>query len=300
MRVLESNISKRRSYQELIEDYKQLVKLRLNLLVVFSTVLGYLIANSTDINFFQLFILAFGGFLTVGAANGINQIIERDSDKLMKRTENRPVATGRISVNNAIIISILMGSIGVFLIGFFLNQLAAGISLVSLLLYGFAYTPLKRISPISVHVGAVPGSLPPVIGYVAASGSVDTMAIFLFAIQFFWQFPHFYSIAWILDEDYSRAGLKLYPIGTPIGKNAALQIVLITAILLPISISAFFTKDLSLVSSIIIFITSAWFLSKSISLYKDLENKSAKKLMFASFLYLPIVLIVILIDKILW
>jgi protoheme IX farnesyltransferase len=300
MRVLESNISKKRSYQELIEDYKQLVKLRLNLLVVFSTVLGYLIGNSTDINFFQLFILAFGGFLTVGAANGINQIIERDSDKLMKRTENRPVATGRISVNNAIIISIFMGSIGVFLIGFFLNQLAAGISLVSLLLYGFAYTPLKRISPISVHVGAVPGSLPPVIGYVAASGSVDTMAIFLFAIQFFWQFPHFYSIAWILDEDYSRAGLKLYPIGTPIGKNAALQILLITAILLPISISAFFTKDLSLVSSIIIFLTSAWFLSKSITLYKDLENKSAKKLMFASFLYLPIVLIVILIDKILW
>ena len=300
MRVLDSNISNTKSLKNIIADYKQLIKLRLNLLVVFSTILGYLIAGVSDVDLFSLFILAIGGFLTVGSANGINQIIEKDSDKLMKRTENRPVATGRISVAEATWVSIAMGAVGIFLIGYFLNELAAIISLISLLLYGFAYTPLKRITPISVHVGAIPGSLPPVIGYVAASGQIDTMAMFLFAIQFFWQFPHFYSIAWILNEDYNRAGLKLYPLGTPIGRNAALQILLITAVLLPLSIVAYFTKDLSAVASILILLTSVWFLNKSIVLFKELENKTAKKLMFASFLYLPIVLIVILIDRILW
>ena len=286
------------AWKQKVTDYNQLVKTRLTFLVVLSAVITYATASfSGGINTIDLVILAVGGFLVTGAANGINQIIEKNYDKLMVRTANRPVATNRMSNMEAALASSAMGVAGVIIIATYLNALAGFIAFVSLVLYAFIYTPMKRISPISVFVGAFPGALPVLIGYTAFSNQITYEALILFGVQFFWQFPHFWSIAWILDDDYKRAGFKMLPTHDK-DKTSALITLAFTVCLLPIGLMPTF-EGFSGITSGIIAIAGGLVLSYfAWRLYQTCDNKDAKRLMFASFLYLPLVQFAYLFDKI--
>ncbi len=281
-----------------LQDYSQLVKLRLSSLVVFSSVVTYFTANHGNVNWMEVAMLSIGGFMVTGAANGINQVIEKDYDKLMLRTANRPVATNRMSVIEASLFSALLGIIGIAIIALFLNQLAGFLALAALLSYAFIYTPLKRITPVSVFVGAFPGALPTLLGWVALTGKIDTSGLILFGIQFFWQFPHFWSIAWILDEDYQRAGFKMLPSSSGRDKITALQTLAFSLVLIPfgfIPVQMGITGPIAGIVGILGGLMLSYF---AFNLYKTCEIKEAKKLMFASFLYLPLVQLAYLIDKI--
>ena len=281
-----------------VTDYNQLVKFRLSFLVVFSSVITYLTASTGAINWFEVAMLSLGGFLVTGAANGINQIIEKDFDKLMLRTANRPVATNRMSVTEASLVCLSMGLSGVLIIGFFLNPLCGWISFAALMSYAFVYTPLKRISPVSVFVGAFPGALPTMLGWVAFTGKIDMPAILLFGVQFFWQFPHFWSIAWILDDDYKRAGFKMLPSTPGRDKGTALQTLAFSLVLIPIGMLPT-QYGITGITSAIIAVAGGLMLSYlSFKLFKTCDNKDAKRLMFASFIYLPVVQLAYLFDKI--
>lgn len=281
-----------------VTDYNQLIKTRLSFLVVLSAALTYgTAAFNAGVNWFDLSMLVLGGFLVTGSANGINQIIEKNFDKLMVRTANRPVATNRMSISEAGFASAMMGIAGVFVMGTFLNPLTGVVSLISLVLYAFIYTPMKRISPISVFIGAFPGALPVLIGYTAFSGQITYEALILFGVQFFWQFPHFWSIAWILDDDYKRAGFKMLPTYAK-DKTSALITLAFTVCLLPIGLMPTFEGYTGIVSGIVAILGGLMLCYFAFRLYKTCDNKDAKKLMFASFLYLPIVQLAYLLDKI--
>ena len=281
-----------------LSDYNQLVKFRLTFLVVFSSVVTFLTASTGSINWFNAAMLALGGFLVTGAANGINQVIEKDFDKLMLRTANRPVATNRMSVTEASLVSLIMGITGVFIIRFYLNPLSGWLALGALMSYAFIYTPLKRVSPISVFVGAFPGAIPTLLGWVAVSGSLTMPAIILFGVQFFWQFPHFWSIAWILDDDYKRAGFKMLPSTPGRDKGTALQALIFSLVLIPIGMLPY-QYGVSGVPSAIIGALGGLMLSYySFKLFRSCDMADAKKLMFASFVYLPLVQLAYLFDKI--
>jgi protoheme IX farnesyltransferase len=279
-------------------DYNQLVKVRLTSLVVFSSVITYLTASHGAINWFELTMLAIGGFLVTGSANGINQVIEKDFDKLMQRTANRPVATNRMSVIEASIFSGIIGIIGVSMIALFLNQISGILAFAALISYAFIYTPLKRISPISVFVGAFPGAIPTMLGWVAFTGKLDTSALVLFGVQFFWQFPHFWSIAWILDDDYKRAGFKMLPSTPGRDKSTALQTLAFSLVLIPIGMLPAQMGISGMISGIVGILGGLMLSYYSFRLFKSCEIKDAKKLMFASFIYLPMVQLAYLIDKI--
>ena len=286
------------NFSQKVTDYNQLVKTRLTFLVVLSAVISYATAAfNQGIVWFDMFILIIGGTLVTGSSNGINQIIEKNYDKLMVRTANRPVATNRMSVTEAVIASSLMGVVGVLLMGYYLNTLSGGIAALSLLLYAFIYTPMKRISPISVFIGAFPGALPVLIGYTAFSGTLNYEALILFGVQFFWQFPHFWSIAWILDDDYKRAGFKMLPTYAK-DKKSALITLAFTICLLPIGLMPTFEGYTGLTSGIVAIAGGLMLSYFSFRLYKTCDNKDAKRLMFASFLYLPLVQFAYLFDKI--
>ncbi len=286
------------TWSQKLKDYSELVKLRLNLLVVFSSAISYAMAAAGNINWLQLGMLSLGGFLVVGASNGINQIIEKDFDKLMIRTANRPIATQRMSVTEASIASALMGIAGVLILGLFLNQMSAILAFAALLSYAFLYTPLKRISPISVFVGAFPGAIPPMLGWVAVTGTIGVEAIILFLIQFFWQFPHFWSIAWVLDDDYKRAGFKMLPSKEGRDKKSALQNLSFTLVLIPLSFIPLMYNMTGTISAYILLASGLVLLYQSYRLFKTCSIADAKKLMFASFLYLPVVQLSLFFDKI--
>ena len=286
------------SLRQKVTDYNQLVKTRLTFLVVLSAAITYATAAySQGIIWFDMFILVLGGTLVTGASNGINQIIEKNYDKLMVRTANRPVATNRMSSTEAGIASMLMGIAGVLLMGYYLNPLAGGIAAVSLVLYAFIYTPMKRVSPISVFIGAFPGALPVLIGYTAFTGVLTYEALILFGVQFFWQFPHFWSIAWILDDDYKRAGFKMLPTYAK-DKKSALITLAFTICLLPIGLMPMFEGYTGIISGIIAILGALMLSYFSFRLYITCDNKDARHLMFASFLYLPLVQLAYLFDKI--
>ncbi len=281
-----------------VSDYNQLVKFRLTFLVVFSSVVTFLTASAGAINWFNAAMLALGGFFVTGAANGINQVIEKDFDKLMLRTANRPVATNRMSVTEASIVCTLMGILGVFIISYYLNPLSGWLALGALMSYAFIYTPLKRISPVSVFVGAFPGAIPTLLGWVAVSGTINMPAIILFGVQFFWQFPHFWSIAWILDDDYKRAGFKMLPSTPGRDKGTAFQALTFSLVLIPIGMLPY-QYGISGVPSAVIGALGGLMLSYySYKLFRSCEMADAKKLMFASFIYLPLVQLAYLLDKI--
>ncbi len=280
-----------------LKDYQQLMKLNLSMLVVFSSVVGYVIVPELKVEFKSVILLLLGGILVTAAANASNEILERDTDKLMKRTMNRPLPDTRMSVIEAIIFSAITLVLGLIILYSF-NIKSALLALFCYVLYTFIYTPLKRISPISVLVGAIPGSLPCLIGWVAATNHMGSLAAWtLFIIQFFWQFPHFWAIAWIGHEDYEKAGMKMLPSKGKVGQFTASQCVLYSAILIPLSALPMVVGLGGFISVIGLLLGGCWMLYKSILFLKDNSDSNARQVMFASFVYLPLVLITLVVDK---
>lgn len=286
------------NWKSKMSDYNQLIKFRLTFTVVLSSFFGYLLGMEGAVNAVELTALIIGGFLVVASSNGINQIIEKDFDILMTRTENRPIAQNRMSILEAGIFCAVCGIIGVSVLGLFLNTYAALLGFASLMSYAFIYTPLKRVSPLAVLVGAFPGAIPPLLGWVAATGEFGLAAAVLFLIQFFWQFPHFWAIAWILDDDYKKAGYRLLPTPSGRSKASALHVIMYSAVLIPLGVLPYVLDISGMTSMILVTISSILLLLLGVKLYKTLSIKDAKRLMFASIIYNPLVLISLLIDKI--
>lgn len=279
------------------QDYGQLMKFRLSMTVVFSSVMAYAIAAYADVNMLNLLWLFLGGFAITGASNALNEVLEKDPDKLMKRTMNRPLATGRMSVPEAVLIAGLLGTAGIALLWYMFNSSAALLGGLSLLTYSFIYTPLKRLSPVAVFVGAIPGAMPPLIGWVAATGSINNAAIVLFTIQFLWQFPHFWSIAWIAEEDYRKAGFQLLPSKGGKDKFTALQSILYIIALLPVSLLPLWNNWISTWAGVVVFLAGLFFLQRAVKLFRTCEDADARQLMFASIIYLPVVLTTLLLGR---
>jgi len=282
-----------------LKDYIQFAKLRLSSLVVFSAAISFLtVSPHHDLN--KLVWLILGGFLVTAASNGFNQVLERETDKLMSRTMNRPLPTGRMSVNEGITLATLMGCTGLGLLYQFINPLSSLLGLLALLLYVAVYTPLKRKTPFAVFVGAFPGAIPPLLGCVAATegfGTITMQACILYSIQFIWQFPHFWSIAWVLDDDYKKAGFKMLPSPGGRDKASAFQILIYTLFLLPISLSPVFFKMSGTASAIVITACGLAFIYQAQKVFNQLTVNYARNLMFGSFAYLPMVQLAIMIGK---
>ncbi len=278
--------------------YLELLKVRLSMLVAFSCAFGYGLATKGNVNWVTLTMLTLGGFLLSGASGCINQIIERDFDKLMSRTMKRPLPTGRVSVNEAILFALVCLLISFSILTVFTNTLTVVLSFVSMVLYSFVYTPLKRVGPIAVFVGAIPGALPPLLGWIAATGSISHEAMIIFGIQFIWQFPHFWAIAWVADDDYKKAGFKLLPSGGGKDLNTAIQIMVYTMFLIPLGLLPARFGVTGLNSAIVATVCGVAFFAQTFSLMKTGDRQSALRIMFGSFLYLPIVQIAYLLDKV--
>lgn len=279
-----------------MKDYGQLLKLRLASLVVFSAVVSYFMAAENP-DWTTAVLLTLGGFLVTGASNSFNQIIEKDLDRMMSRTENRPMPNSRLSHTEALVFSSIIGIAGIFILWYFMNPLSGILGLAALVSYVGIYTPLKRITPFAVFVGAFPGAIPPMLGWVAVSGEMSIQAIILFAIQFMWQFPHFWALAWILDDDYKKAGFLMLPAADGRSKTSALQVMIYTAGLIPIGILPYVFLMAGPISAVITTICGIYFMAKAIKLHKTLEIADARKLLYASFVYLPVVQLALLFDK---
>jgi protoheme IX farnesyltransferase len=287
--------------KQFLTDFSKLIKFRLTFLVVFSASVTFLIGSKVSIDgvvpgidWTNWLILIAGGFLVTSAANCFNEVIEVDLDKLMTRTKDRPMPAGHMTTGQGLVSGLVMGMLGTWLLGK-LNIETGLLSVFSIFLYAFAYTPLKRKSPIAVFVGAIPGALPPLIGYVAAHGRIDKIAVVLFMVQFVWQFPHFWAIAWVLDDDYKKAGFRLLPT-TRRDKTSAFITLLSTLILIPVSLlptfygfGGFYIAGVSLVAGVVF----AWLAFK---MWLNMDLASARKVMFCSFFYLPLVQLVLLFD----
>lgn len=293
-----SSISQTYLIAEKLKAYYELLKFRLSFLVAFSCGFGYLLGSRGHVDFTVLGMLSLGGFLISGASITVNQVIERRLDKLMKRTMGRPLPTGRVSVPEALVYAAIIAVAGLGLIAMYANALTAVLSVVSMVLYSFVYTPLKRVGPIAVFVGAIPGALPPLLGWVAATGGVSHEALIIFGIQFIWQFPHFWAIAWVADEDYKKAGFKLLPFGGQKDFRTAVNIMIYTLFLLPLGLLPAYFGITGINSAIVATICGVLFLSQTFILIRDCTREAALKLMFASFIYLPVVQIAYLFDKI--
>ena len=282
-----------------LKDYGILMKFKLSLTVVFSAVMAYLIALEGQLNWLNVAVLFLGGFFTTGAANALNQVLEKDYDKLMKRTENRPLATGRMTSSEAVLIAGLSSLLGVSLLAAF-NPMTGFLGMVSLILYAFVYTPMKRVSNISVFIGAIPGALPIVIGCTAAqNGTLTGLATALFTIQFIWQFIHFLAIAWLGDEDYKNAGFYMMPSKNgEKDKTTGLHSIIHSLVLIPVSWMPYFLHATGLTSAIILTVLSLAFLYFAVNLYKECSREAARKQMFFSLVYLPIALLALYFDKI--
>lgn len=275
-----------------------LTKARLALSVVFSSIAGYFLAvDAVDFN--ELILLVIGGYSIVGASNSFNQIIEKDKDVLMDRTKNRPLPAKEITTQNAFWISVFLTLIGLLCL-YFINYKTAFFAAISVFLYTCVYTPLKPITPLSVFVGAIPGAIPFMLGWVAATGSFGIEPGTLFMIQFFWQFPHFWALGWMLDDDYKKAGFIMLPTGNR-DKSTALQIILYIIWMMIISVFPYtgLTGDLTLSfgSTIAILMLGIIMLVLAINLYNKMDISSARKLFYSSILYLTLIQIIYLIDK---
>jgi protoheme IX farnesyltransferase len=274
-----------------------LFKLRLTSLVVFSSLIGYVFYGFPNFDGIGLLWLSLAGILVTGAANAFNQIIERKTDKLMDRTKLRPIPNGDISWQSALIIATASAISGLFILYKIFNENAFYIGLASIVSYAFIYTPMKRISPWAVFVGAFPGAAPPLLGYVAASGIFDMSGGLLFVTQFIWQFPHFWAIAWCLEEDYSLGGFSLLPSLGGRNKSSAFQILIYSLFTVPIGMLPW-VFDLCgswyMITSILLGLYMTFYAFK---LYFSCDTKQARKLMFSSFLYLPVLQIMFIIDK---
>lgn len=280
-----------------IRTFTELLKVRLSLLVAFSCAFGFVLA-SAEVDVLRLLMVFAGGFLVSGASITVNQITERDLDKVMKRTMKRPLPTQRVTVQEAWIFSGLCLTVGTTLLIVYTNPLTTMLSLVSMVLYSFLYTPLKRVGPIAVFVGAIPGALPPLLGWTAATGAISYEAWIIFGIQFIWQFPHFWAIAWVADDDYKKAGFKLLPSGGKKDLNTAIQIMIYTMFLIPLGLLPATFGMTGIYSAVAATVCGTLFFAQTFSLMKDGNRKSAMRIMFGSFLYLPVVQIAYLLDKV--
>jgi len=281
-----------------LSDFNKLIKLRLTLTVVFSASVSFLIGSKVqgEIIWVNWLILTFGGFLVTSAANGFNEIIEKDLDKLMVRTMDRPIPAGRMMSGQALVLSLFMGIAGTLIL-VKLNFLTGVLSVFSIFLYAFLYTPMKRKSPIAVFIGAIPGALPPLIGYFAAFDNprISWIPVILFFIQFVWQFPHFWAIAWVLDDDYKKAGFRLLPT-THRDKLSAIITLLTSLLLIPVGLMPLIYNFGGPVYGVVSVVAALLFSWQAFGLFKDLEVASAKKLMYASFFYLPVLQLTLLFD----
>ena len=281
-----------------VKDYFQLIKFTLSFTVVFSCVVCYLLAPDVRFDFFSVLLLFIAGILITGSANAINQTVERDTDALMKRTASRPVASGRMRVNEAWAFAIITGIAGVFLMWYRFNLQSAMLSLFSLLLYAFIYTPLKKINSISVLVGAFPGALPCLIGWVAGTGEFSAGGWILFGIQFLWQFPHFWAIAWVAHKDYEKAGFKLLPGKGGPTKFTALQAVIYSMLMIPVGMLPFYFHISGSISLWILMGCNFSMVYLSVMLFIKMNVKAARKVMFGSYFYFMIVFLALLFDKV--
>tara|TARA_B100000795_G_scaffold263794_1_gene243423 strand:- start:8370 stop:9251 length:882 start_codon:yes stop_codon:yes gene_type:complete len=285
-----------------IKDYSQLAKLRLSSTVVFSALVGYLLAVD-EVDFKILLMLLVGGFMVVASSNGFNQVYERDTDKLMERTKERPMPAGRMATSEGLLFSSILGLIGMVIL-YYINAKSAIFGAAALVLYAAVYTPLKTVSPIAVFVGAFPGAIPFMLGWVAATNEFGIEAGTLFAIQFLWQFPHFWAIAWLLDEDYKKAGIIMLPSGIK-DKRSAFQAMLYSIWLIPVSIIPFVFPYIGIeskllltpIGAVLILVMGIFLYKKSAVLLKKCDQASAKKLMLGSLIYLPTIQIIYLLDK---
>jgi protoheme IX farnesyltransferase len=282
-----------------IADFNALVKLRLTLTVVFSSVMAFLIATQGEINLVHVLVLTIGGFLVTGSANIMNQVLERDYDKLMKRTANRPIVQGRIEVSSAVLLSGLMSLFGITFLALF-NAGTALLGMVAWMSYAFMYTPLKRVSPAAVPIGAISGALPTLIGCVAAQNGLTLLGLTLFMVQFLWQFTHFWSIGWLGFDDYKKAGYKFIPQDQQenIDKSIAYQAILFAIVLVPVSLLPYYLGVTGVVSMVLVGMLSLLFAYFAWNFLKKFDRKAALQLMFSSFLYIPIVLLLYFFDKI--
>lgn len=282
-----------------VQDYRLLIKFSLSFMVAFSAVISYLLAPKVVAYDWSMIILLFvGGLLITGSANAVNEIAEKDTDAQMKRTANRPIAAGRMSVREAGIAAAIMLVVGMFIMWHYFNGLSAAISLFSWFVYAYMYTPLKKVSAISVLVGAVPGALPCLIGWAAGNDDISAGGWVLFALQFFWQFPHFWAIAWVAHKDYSNAGFKLMPSVEGPTKYSAIQSVIYSLILIPVGVLPFWVGMSGWVSFFVVLVANLLMVWFCVKLFRDMERKAARRVMFASYFYLPIVLLALLADKI--
>ncbi len=278
------------------QGFVKLTKFRLSFLVVLSAVISYF-TISPEVNTIKLIGIIIGGFLVTGAANGFNQVIEKDLDKLMTRTGNRPLPQNILSKAEALIFCSLFALTGIFILSYYVNILSGLLGALSVILYACVYTPLKRKTPFSVFVGAFPGAIPTLIGAVAGSegfGEFSFHAWLLFAVQFMWQFPHFWAIAWVSHDDYQKAGFFMLPSLGGRDRSSALQIVIYTLFLIPVSLLPQIFGLANLISGLFVFIFGLFFLLQAITLYLKMDVQSARKLMFGSFLYLPLVQLAIM------
>ena len=281
-----------------VKSFFKLTKFTLSALVVFSAIITFFTVAETY-NWKQVLAICLGGFLVTAAANGFNQIIEKDLDKLMHRTKLRPIPTGNLTVNQAFVICAIFGVIGTIMLWVFTNPLSGIIGFVSIILYALVYTPLKRVTPFSVFVGAIPGALPTLIGAIAATdgfGHISFFAILLFCIQFFWQFPHFWAIAWVSHDDYLRAGFFMLPSKGGRDKSSRSQILVYTLSLFPIALTPFIFNFTGWMSATVVSCMGLVFIIQAYNLFKSGTIADARKLMFGSFVYLPLVQIALMIG----
>lgn len=279
-------------------DFKEITKARLAVSVVFSSIAGYLL-GTYQVDFVSILLLAFGGYCMVGASNAYNQVIEKDLDALMNRTKNRPIPAGRMSVNRAMGIAITLTALGITAL-YILSPKTAMFGAISIFLYTSVYTPLKTKTPLAVFVGAFPGAIPFMLGWVAATDDFGIEAGTLFMIQFFWQFPHFWALGWMLHEDYKKGGFKMLPTGKR-DKGTALQIIMYTIWMLVISIIPVFgitgRLQLSVPAALLVFGMGTVMLVFAFLLYEKRDNATARKLMLASVSYITLMQIVYVVDK---
>ncbi len=298
MQTLLSTTTKNRTLASIIDDLKQITKFGLSLSVVFSSIAGYLLAVET-VQISTLLLLAVGGYLMVGASNVFNQIIEKEPDKLMKRTKNRPLPTGRMSVNTALTIGISFAILGITIL-YTINPKTAMFGAISIFLYVSVYTPLKPVTPLAVFAGAIPGAIPFMLGWVAATGMFAIEPGMLFLIQFFWQFPHFWAIGWLQYDEYKKAGFNLMPTGEK-NKKATTQILLYTVWMIVVSVFPVLKLTgslyLSPLAAIIILILGLIMLYYGVELHKKQTDKLARKLMLSSVLYITLIQVIFVIDK---
>ena len=296
------NISGSFKLAEKVKDYFQLIKFTLSFTVVFSCVVCYLLAPGISYDLKMVLLLFTAGMLVTGSANAINQAVEKDTDAVMKRTNKRPVADGRMSQQEAYVFAFIAGMLGVLMMWYFFNLASALISAASLFLYAFIYTPLKKVNSIAVLVGAFPGALPCLIGWVAGYNADEQIwwagGLILFGIQFLWQFPHFWAIAWVSHTDYSKAGFKLLPADKGPTKFTAIQAVMYSVLMIPVGLLPKFIGISGSVSLWILLACNLFMIIQCIRLYIEMDVKAARRVMFSSYIYLPIVLLALLADKV--